>query len=129
MNYWPAEVTNLSECHNPFIEMVKDVSVTGAETAEKMYGARGWTLHHNTDLWRTTGAVDNGSVGVWPTCNAWFCSHLWEKYLFSGDQQYLADIYPVLKGCAQFFQDFLVKDPHQRTIPASTPIPITTVKR
>lgn len=112
MNYWPAEVANLSECHNPFIEMVKDVSVTGAETAEKMYGARGWTLHHNTDLWRTTGAVDNGSVGVWPTCNAWFCSHLWEKYLFSGDQQYLAEVYPVLKGCAQFFQDFLVKDPN-----------------
>lgn len=112
MNYWPAEVANLSECHNPFIEMVKDVSVTGAETAEKMYGARGWTLHHNTDLWRTTGAVDNGSVGVWPTCNAWFCSHLWEKYLFSGDKQYLAEIYPVLKGCAQFFQDFLVKDPN-----------------
>ena len=112
MNYWPAEVANLSECHDPFIDMVKDVSVTGAETAEKMYGARGWTLHHNTDLWRTTGAVDNGSVGVWPTCNAWFCSHLWEKYLFSGDKQYLAEIYPVLKGCAQFFQDFLVKDPN-----------------
>ena len=112
MNYWPAEVANLSECHNPFIEMVKDVSITGAETAEKMYGARGWTLHHNTDLWRTTGAVDNGSVGVWPTCNAWFCSHLWEKYLFSGDKQYLAEVYPVLKGCAQFFQDFLVKDPN-----------------
>ena len=112
MNYWPAEVANLSECHNPFIEMVKDVSVTGAETAQQMYGARGWTLHHNTDLWRTTGAVDNGSVGVWPTCNAWFCSHLWEKYLFSGDKQYLAEVYPVLKGCAQFFQDFLVKDPN-----------------
>ncbi|MBR6088107.1 MAG: glycoside hydrolase family 95 protein [Prevotella sp.] len=112
MNYWPAEVANLSECHNPFIEMVKDVSITGAETAQQMYGARGWTLHHNTDLWRTTGAVDNGSVGVWPTCNAWFCSHLWEKYLFSGDQQYLAEVYPVLKGCAQFFQDFLVKDPN-----------------
>ncbi|MGN0221382.1 MAG: glycosyl hydrolase family 95 catalytic domain-containing protein, partial [Prevotella sp.] len=112
MNYWPAEVCNLSECHRPFIDMVKDVSVTGAETAEKMYGARGWTLHHNTDLWRTTGAVDNGSVGVWPTCNAWFCSHLWEKYLFTGDKQYLSEIYPVLKGCAQFYQDFLVKDPN-----------------
>jgi len=112
MNYWPAEVCNLSECHAPFIQMVKDVSVTGAETAEKMYGARGWTLHHNTDLWRTTGAVDNGSVGVWPTCNAWFCSHLWEKYLFTGDKAYLADVYPVMKGCAQFFQDFLVKDPN-----------------
>ena len=112
MNYWPAEVTNLAECHQPFIDMVKDVSVTGAETAQQMYGARGWALHHNTDIWRTTGAVDNNSVGVWPTCNAWFCSHLWEKYLFSGDKAYLAEIYPVLKGCAQFFQDFLVKDPN-----------------
>lgn len=112
MNYWPAEVTNLSECHNPFIEMVKDVSVTGAATAQKMYGARGWMLHHNTDIWRTTGAVDNGTVGVWPTCNAWFCSHLWEKYLFSGDKTYLASVYPVMKGAAQFFQDFLVKDPN-----------------
>ncbi|MGN1262931.1 MAG: glycosyl hydrolase family 95 catalytic domain-containing protein, partial [Prevotella sp.] len=112
MNYWPAETANLTECHEPFVEMVKDVSVTGAETAEKMYGARGWTLHHNTDLWRTTGAVDNGSVGVWPTCNAWFCSHLWEKYLFSGDKVYLAEVYPVLKGCAQFFLDVMVKDPN-----------------
>ena len=112
MNYWPAEVTNLTECHNPFIEMVKEVAITGAETAEKMYGARGWTLHHNTDIWRTTGPVDNNAVGVWPTCNAWFCSHLWEKYLYSGDNTYLAEIYPVLKGCAQFFQDFLVKDPN-----------------
>ncbi|WP_300118019.1 glycoside hydrolase N-terminal domain-containing protein [Duncaniella sp.] len=112
MNYWPAEVTNLAECHNPFIEMVKDVAVTGAVTASEMYGARGWTLHHNTDIWRTTGAVDNGSVGVWPTCNAWFASHLWEKYLFSGDKEYLASIYPVLKGCAEFYQDFLVTDPN-----------------
>ena len=111
MNYWPAEVTNLAECHEPFVEMVKDVSVTGAETAKQMYGARGWTLHHNTDIWRTTGAVDNGTVGVWPTCNAWFCSHLWERYLFSGDKQYLAEVYPLMKGAAEFFQDFLVKDP------------------
>ena len=112
MNYWPAEVTNLTECHEPFIDMVKDVSVTGARTASEMYGARGWVLHHNTDLWRTTGAVDNGPVGIWPTCNAWFCSLLWEKYLFSGDKEYLRRIYPVLKGCAEFFQDFLVEDPN-----------------
>lgn len=112
MNYWAAEVANLTECHEPFVDMVKDVAVTGAETASKMYGARGWVLHHNTDIWRTTGAVDNNSVGVWPTCNAWFCSHLWEKYLFSGDKTYLAGVYPVMKGCAQFFQDFLVKDPN-----------------
>ena len=112
MNYWPAEVTNLSECHLPFIQMVKDVAVTGQETAEKMYGARGWALHHNTDLWRTTGPVDNGAVGVWPTCNAWFCSHLWEHYLFTGDKTYLAEIYPVLKSCSEFYQDFLVEDPN-----------------
>ncbi len=111
MNYWPAEVTNLSECHDPFIDMVKDVAETGSVTASEMYGARGWVLHHNTDIWRTTGAVDNGPVGIWPTCNAWFCSHLWEKYLFSGDKNYLASIYPVLKGCAEFFVDFLVEDP------------------
>jgi hypothetical protein len=112
MNYWPAEVTNLSECHMPFINMVKDVSVTGAKTAQQMYGARGWVLHHNTDIWRVTGAVDNNAVSVWPTCNAWFCSHLWEKYLFSGDKAYLAEIYPVMKGCAQFYEDFLVQDPN-----------------
>ncbi|MDE5749414.1 MAG: glycoside hydrolase N-terminal domain-containing protein, partial [Duncaniella sp.] len=112
MNYWAAEVANLAECHEPFIKMVTEVAETGKTTASQMYGARGWTLHHNTDLWRTTGAVDNGSVGVWPTCNAWFCSHLWEKYLYSGDREYLAEIYPVLKGCAQFYQDFLVKDPN-----------------
>lgn len=112
MNYWAAEVANLAECHQPFIEMVKDVSVTGAETARRMYGARGWVLHHNTDIWRITGPVDNGAVGIWPTCNAWFCSHLWEKYLFSGDKGYLAEIYPVLKGCAEFYEDFLVKDPN-----------------
>ena len=112
MNYWPAEVANLAECHEPFINLIKDVSVTGATTAQKMYGARGWVLHHNTDIWRTTGAVDNGTVGVWPTCNAWFCSHLWERYLFSGDKNYLADVYPMMKGASQFFQDFLVEDPN-----------------
>lgn len=112
MNYWAAEVANLTECHEPFVEMVKDVAQTGAVTAREMYGARGWVLHHNTDLWRVTGAVDNGSVGIWPTCNAWFCSHLWEKYLFSGDKEYLAEVYPVMKGCSEFFQDFLVKDPN-----------------
>lgn len=111
MNYWPAEITNLSECHEPFINMVKDVSVTGRESAENMYGCRGWTLHHNTDLWRSTGAVDYASCSIWPTGGAWFCSHLWEHYLYTGDKKYLADIYPVLKSAAEFYQDFLVTDP------------------
>lgn len=111
MNYWPAEVTNLSECHTPFIEMVKDVSVTGRESAGKMYGCRGWTLHHNTDIWRSTGAVDYASCSIWPTGGSWFCSHLWEHYLYTGDKEYLAEIYPVLKSAAEFYQDFLVTDP------------------
>lgn len=109
MNYWPAEVTNLSECHDPFIQMIKDVSVTGKESASMMYGAKGWALHHNTDIWRSTGAVDK-TAGVWPTCNAWFCSHLWEKYLYSGDIRFLNEIYPILKGASEFYTDFLVKD-------------------
>lgn len=109
MNYWPAEVTNLSECHEPFIKLIKEVSETGKQSAAEMYGARGWTLHHNTDLWRSTGAVDK-TAGVWPTCNAWFASHLWEKYLFSGDKKYLAEIYPILKGASEFYQDFLIRD-------------------
>ncbi|MFA4869361.1 MAG: glycoside hydrolase family 95 protein [Pedobacter sp.] len=109
MNYWPAEVTNLSECHEPFIQLIKDVSETGKKSALEMYGARGWTLHHNTDLWRMTGAVD-ATAGIWPTCNAWFAAHLWEKYLYSGDKVYLKEIYPILKSACEFYQDFLVKD-------------------
>ena len=109
MNYWPAEVTNLSECHDPFIQLIKDVSETGKQSASVMYGAKGWMLHHNTDIWRSTGAVDR-TAGIWPTCNAWFCSHLWEKYLYSGDKDYLKEIYPILKGAAEFYTDFLVKD-------------------
>jgi len=111
MNYWPAEVTNLSECHDPFLGLIRDVSVTGREAAEKMYGCRGWTLHHNTDIWRSTGSVDNASCSIWPTCNAWFASHLWERYLFSGDRGYLAGVYPILKSASEFYQDFLVTDP------------------
>jgi len=111
MNYWPAEVTNLSECNEPFIKLIKDVSETGKETASEMYGCRGWALHHNTDIWRMTGAVDKTPCGVWPTCNAWFCSHLWEKFCYSGDKNYLKEIYPILKGASEFYEDFLVKDP------------------
>lgn len=110
MNYWPAEVTNLSECHEPFIQLIKDVAITGRESASKMYGAKGWTLHHNTDLWRCTGAVDYVACAVWPTCNAWFCSHLWERYLFTGNKKFLASIYDVLRGASDFYRDFLITD-------------------
>ncbi len=111
MNYWPAEICNLTECHEPFIQMVRDLSVTGRKSAADMYGCRGWTLHHNTDLWRSSGAVDNHAGGIWPTGNAWFCSHLWEHYLYTGDKDFLAEVYPVLKSACEFYLDFMVKDP------------------
>jgi alpha-L-fucosidase 2 len=111
MNYWPAEVTNLTEMHEPLVQMVKDISVTGQETARVMYGARGWVTHHNTDLWRITGPVDGINSAMWPMGGAWLSQHLWEKYAFSGDTKYLSTIYPVLKGAVQFYLDFLVEEP------------------
>ncbi len=111
MNYWPAEVGNLSELHEPFITMIKEVAEAGSETARTMYGARGWMLHHNTDIWRVTGNIDFAAPGMWPTGGAWFCRHLWEHYLYSGDKEYLREVYPVMKGAAEFFLDFLVEEP------------------
>ncbi len=111
MNYWPADVTNLSEMLEPFIQMVRDVSVSGHETARIMYGARGWVLHHNTDIWRITGPVDHAASGMWPSGGAWVCQQLWEHYLYSGNKAYLDSIYPVMKGAAKFFVDFMIPDP------------------
>ncbi|QEH41605.1 glycoside hydrolase N-terminal domain-containing protein [Chitinophaga sp. XS-30] len=114
MNYWPAEKDNLPEMHEPLIQMVKELSVTGRETARSMYGARGWLAHHNTDLWRITGPVDNIFWGVWSMGGAWLSQHVWEKYLYNGDKKYLAKVYPALKGAAMFFVDHLVEEPaHQ----------------
>ncbi|MFA9187487.1 glycosyl hydrolase family 95 catalytic domain-containing protein [Flavobacterium magnesitis] len=111
MNYWPAEKTNLSELHQPFLEMVKDLAVTGQETAKTMYGARGWMAHHNTDIWRATGAVDGAFWGLWTAGGGWASQHLWEHYLYKGGKKYLVSIYPVLKGAALFYVDFLVEHP------------------
>ncbi len=111
MNYWPAEKTNLSELHEPFLQMVKELSVTGQQTARDMYGARGWTAHHNTDIWRVTGAIDGAAWGTWSQGGGWASMHLWEHYLYSGDKTFLASVYPVLKGAAIFYVDVLVKHP------------------
>ena len=111
MNYWPAEIANLTELHEPFIQMVKEVAQTGAETAKMMYGTRGWVLHHNTDIWRITGPVDFAASGMWPTGGAWFCRHLWEHYLHTGDMEFLAEVYPIMKGAAEFFVDFMIPEP------------------
>lgn len=113
MNYWPAEVTQLSELHEPLIQMTKELSVTGRESAKTMYGANGWMAHHNTDIWRMTGGVDR-TWGSWPTSNAWLCQHLWEKYLYSGDKKYLASVYPVMKSAVDFFEDFLIESPDKK---------------
>ena len=112
MNYWPAEICNLSETHEPLIQMVRELSQAGQATAREMYRSRGWCLHHNTDLWRMTGAVDRAYCGPWPTSNAWLCQHLYDRYLFSGDKEYLAEVYPLMKSAAEFFTDFLVEDPN-----------------
>lgn len=111
MNYWPAERTNLAELHEPFLTMVKELAETGQETARVMYGARGWMAHHNTDIWRTTGAIDGAFWGMWTAGGGWTAQHLWEHYLYGGDKIYLASIYPVLKGAALFYVDFLEKHP------------------
>ncbi len=110
MNYWPAEVCNLSECAQPLFAMINDLTVSGARTAREQYGCRGWVVHHNTDLWRGSAPI-NGIDGIWPTGGAWLCDHLWEHYLFTGDRKFLARVYPELKSASQFFVDFLVKDP------------------
>lgn len=111
MNYWPAEKTNLSELHEPFLRMVGELSETGKETARVMYGARGWVAHHNTDLWRTTGAVDGAFWGNWSGGGGWTSQHLWQHYLYNGDKAYLGSVYPALKGAAMFYVDFLVEHP------------------
>jgi alpha-L-fucosidase 2 len=121
MNYWPSEITNLSETNEPLVQMLKDLSQTGQQTAKTMYNAKGWVLHHNTDLWRFNGAID-GAPGIWPTGGAWLSQHLWEKYKFNGDVEYLKTVYPVMKGAAQFFQDFLVEEPVNKWLVVSPSI-------
>ncbi|BCU78407.1 glycoside hydrolase N-terminal domain-containing protein [Luteolibacter sp. LG18] len=111
MNYWPAETANLSECAQPLFDLVRDISRTGSRTAKVMYGARGWVCHHNTDLWRATAPVDSAGTGMWPTGGAWLTTHLWEHYLFTGDRKFLEEVYPILKGSAEFFLDTLVPEP------------------
>ncbi len=111
MNYWPAEKTALPELHEPFLQMVKEMAITGQQTARDMYGTRGWMAHHNTDIWRATGAVDGAFWGAWVNGGGWTSQHLWEHYLYSGDNTFLASVYPVLKGAALFYADFLVEHP------------------
>jgi alpha-L-fucosidase 2 len=114
MNYWPSETTNLSEMNEPLIQMIGELAQTGKQTARDMYGAAGWVLHHNTDIWRMNGPIDGSFWGMWPMGGAWLCQHLWEKYEYNGDQEYLRSVYPVMKSAAEFYLDFLVEEPQHK---------------
>ncbi|MDN3548444.1 glycoside hydrolase family 95 protein [Mucilaginibacter aquaedulcis] len=112
MNYWPVEVLNLSACSEPFFSIVDDLAITGKATAKEHYNALGWVLHHNTDQWRGTAPVNASNHGIWVTGGAWLCHQLWEHYLYSQDKNFLQNrAYPEMKGAAEFFVHFLVKDP------------------
>ena len=124
MNYWPAETTGLAECVEPLTRMVKELAETGGRVAKIHYGARGWVFHQNTDQWRYAAPMDGSTWGTFSTAGAWLCTHLWEHYRFSGDKEYLREIYPLLKGSSQFFLDTLVEHPERRwlvTCPSTSP--------
>ncbi|MEO3930474.1 glycoside hydrolase N-terminal domain-containing protein [Micromonosporaceae bacterium B7E4] len=111
MNYWPADTTNLAECFLPVFDMVRDLAVTGARTAQAQYGAGGWVTHHNTDGWRGSSVVDGAFWGMWQTGGAWLATLVWDHYLFTGDVEFLRANYPTMKGAAQFFLETLVSHP------------------
>ena len=124
MNYWPAEVTNLSECHQPLFSLIADLAQTGRATARQMYNADGWVAHHNTDIWRVTGPIDGAYWGMWPNGGGWLSTHIWQHYLFTGDKKFLADNYNILKECAKFYMTAMVEHPtlgYLVTTPSTSP--------
>lgn len=124
MNYWPAEVGNLSECAGPLFQMIKELTDQGSAIAQEHYGARGWVYHQNTDIWRVAAPMDGPDWGAFNTGGAWLCTHLWEHFLYNGDREFLQRFYPVMKGCVQFFLDFLVEHPEHGwlvTNPSTSP--------
>ena len=111
MNYWPSEVTNLTELNEPLFKLIRECYEQGKQTAREMYGVEGWVLHHNTDQWRITGPVDRAQTGLWPMGAAWLCRHLWEHYLYTGDKVFLLQYYPIMLDAARFYTQTLVKHP------------------
>jgi alpha-L-fucosidase 2 len=111
MNYWPVDVTNLSECFEPLETLIRECSVTGSKVARDMYKQRGWVLHHNTTLWRGAQPVDNNALpAFWNMGAGWLCEHLWDHYQFTGDLEFLRRAYPIMKGAAEFVSDWLLDD-------------------
>ncbi len=124
MNYWPVETGNLSELAEPLITMVKELTDQGAQVAKEHYGAKGWVFHQNTDIWRVAAPMDGPTWGTFTVGGAWLTTHLWEHYLFTQDEDYLREVYPVIKGSVEFFMDFLVEHPNGKwliTNPSNSP--------
>ena len=111
MNYWPSEVCNLTELNKPLFKLIHEVYEQGKQTARDMYGAEGWVLHHNTDQWRITGPVDRAQTGLWPMGSAWLCRHLWEHYLYTHDEAFLRQYFPIMLDAACFYTQTLQKHP------------------
>jgi alpha-L-fucosidase 2 len=116
MNYWPAGPTALGECVEPLLRMTQDLAVTGAAVAKKMYGARGWVAHHNTDVWRAAAPIDGAKWGMWQMGGAWLTLALWDHWDYSRDRAFLAELYPLLKGASEFFIDTLVEHPKEKLL-------------
>ena len=110
MNYWPVELTNLSECHEPLFNLIEEVAQSGSLVAKEHYGCDGWVLHHNTDIWRGAAPINAANHGIWVTGGAWLCDHIWERYKFTQDKEFLAEKYPVFRDAALFFSQHLIKD-------------------
>jgi alpha-L-fucosidase 2 len=112
MNYWAVEPLNISECHDALFRMVEEVVPSGQQVARVHYNAKGWVLHHNTDLWRGAAPINNSNHGMWVSGSGWLASHFWEHFLYSRDTVFLAKrAWPILMGAARFYMDYLVKDP------------------
>ncbi|MGC8669025.1 MAG: glycosyl hydrolase family 95 catalytic domain-containing protein, partial [Chthonomonadales bacterium] len=124
MNYWPAEVTNLAECHGPLFDLIEALRAPGRKTAKIHYNARGWVVHTITNVWGFTSPGEHPSWGQFPAAAAWLCQHIWEHYAFSGDRRFLAREYPAMKEAAEFYLDFLVPEPEHGwlvTAPSNSP--------
>lgn len=125
MNYWPAEVLNLSSCTGPLFKLIRDLSQAGAVTAREQYGAPGWVLHHNTDIWAATAPIDAAKHGIWVGGSAWLSHHVWEHFLFTEDTAFLRDTgYKLMKKAAEFYRHFLIKDPkigYLISVPSNSP--------
>ena len=127
MNYWPAEVTGLSELHEPLFDLIKRMVPRGREAASRMYGARGWVAHHNTDIWGDCAPQDTWqAASYWQMGAAWLCLHILEHYRYSGDRAFLEEYLPIVKEAALFFEDTLIENEEGQLVVSPTVSPENT---